>query len=195
MGAELRANPYARFMCDTLHQRVVELQEAESGSGHWASMKHELLLAKATLAEVVQFYAAMLLLPETQPARLASIMDAGRVLRQAVDEVASLAGKAAKIEADLRGKHDPSITLAFVQQVTRVMDHRLREAEERGELHDAELIIEAITRAVDSEVMVPIGASPVMGQAGGAALKPTGSTPATVDGQVRAMIETVPLAG
>lgn len=182
-------NPYAAFMSETLIERVNQLQQR--GAEHWASVKHELDLARATLADCVHFYSAVTLLPNDQKGKSDALLAAGQILRQAITDIARIARTAAQIESELKDRHDPAITLQFVQQVVRVVDHRLREAEERGELRDAEQLIEAISRGVDTEVRLPLDTPWALNEG---SMEPSSVAPASVEDTVKAMIETVPAA-
>lgn len=184
---ELRYNPYAKYLTQTLADRCAALQREEA-DGHWASLRAELDLARNTLVDTVQFYAGAHSLPMDVVGRLETIMQAGALLRTAIDEISTLAVKAAKVESELKDKHDPRVTLQFIQQTVSVVDHRLREAERLGVLNDADSLIQQITSDVGSEVRLP-DSTPY-----GLNAKPASVTPATADGMVRRMIDTVPLA-
>jgi hypothetical protein len=184
-------NPYAGYMSASLAERCEEIQR-EQVSGHWTSLKAELAIARVTLGDMVQFYAAMHQLPPSQSGREAAILDAGRLLRDAIEAVGAIAMKAAKVESEMRDKHDPTVTLQFIRQAVLVIDERLREAEERGELRDAEGLIREITMGVDEQVRLPLDSPFTLNNTSTS----VGTTPSSlVEEQVRAMIDTVPAAG
>lgn len=190
LAKEIKENPYARFMTKSLADRCFEIQQQE-GAGHWASLRAELVLAKATLADVVRMWAAMHELPPDFKERQSRILEAGAMLRDAIKEIGDLAAKAAQIETTLRDKHDPTITMQFIQQTVKVMDNALRQAEEEGKIVDAEALITSITNGVEEGVRLPMHSPNALNDDNRRAC---GVTPAAVADTVKAMIETVPAA-
>lgn len=189
LAQEIKENPYAGFMTATLAERCQQIQE-QTATSEWLSLRHELTLAKTTLCDHVQLYSAMHLLPADHAGKLELVIHAGSALRAAIAEIASLVRVAAQIESEAREKHDPTITLQFLQQTVRVVDKTLREAEETGELKDAERLIEAITRGVDEGVRLPLGSPLTLG----GSEKAVGISPSSTHQVVETMINPVPAA-
>jgi hypothetical protein len=185
LGEHAQHNRYFGYLSQSLRERCEALQ-SEAAHSSWASMRQELELARVTLVDSVQFYNGCHQLPIDTPARLEVILKAGEMLRDATDSIADLALKAAKVEAELKDKHDPQITLNLIQQTVKVIDMKLREAELTGQLVDAEKWIQEIAAGVDMETRLPAD-TPF-----GFNKTPASVSPSTANDMVIDMIASVP---
>jgi hypothetical protein len=164
----VRINPYCAHMGNTLAARVAEIQRTEAQNQiqygeHWASVRNELELMRASLVDVLVLYNAATEAPcdnslEQIERKLKAINSSGALLRDILREVERFSNSAVELEDRLAGKHDPAVTYRLMQEFTAIVGKKLREYELTGELGpegNSERVIQDLTGAIRNNLRMP----------------------------------------